>query len=74
VGGSEYFLPYDEYPWFKEATVGQILQVELLHGLHLHWPALDIDLSLDCLNNPQDYPLIARQSPAGPRSAAEQPD
>jgi hypothetical protein len=25
VGGKEYLLPYKEYPWFKNATVSQIL-------------------------------------------------
>ena len=38
VQGREYLLPYEEFPWFREATVGDILQVELLHGDHLHRP------------------------------------
>jgi hypothetical protein len=57
VGGAEYFLPYEEYPWFRDARVGEILNVELLDGNHLHWPALDVDLCLDSLNNPAGYPL-----------------
>jgi len=55
---TEYFLPYDEYPWFKEAKVQEILNVELLHGSHLHWPDLDVDLDVDSLENPEKYPLI----------------
>lgn len=55
--GVEYFLPYDQYPWFKEARVGEILNVELFHETHLHWPELDIDLSIDILANPEKYPL-----------------
>ena len=39
VRGKEYFLPYNEYPWFKDARVNQILKVELHHGHHLHWPS-----------------------------------
>jgi len=57
VKGSEYFLPYDEYPWFKQAKIKEIFNVRLLHGCHLHWPDLDIDLEIDCLDNPQSYPL-----------------
>ena len=57
VKGAEYFLPYDEYPWFRDAKVADILNVQLLHESHLHWPALDVDLSLDCLRNPEGYPL-----------------
>ncbi len=57
VGDKEYFLSYDEYPWFKEAKVGEILNVQLLHGFHLHWPELDVDLEIDSLSNPQQHPL-----------------
>ena len=57
VSGAEYFLPYEEYPWFRDARVGEILNVELLHGSHIHWPALDVDLSLDSLKDPAGYPL-----------------
>ena len=60
VADREYFLPFDEYPWFREATIADILNVELHHGDHLHWPALDVDLALDCLADPARYPLIAR--------------
>ena len=59
VGDKEYFLPYDEYPWFKKAKVADIVNLELHHGVHLYWPALDVDLSLDSLENPAKYPLVA---------------
>lgn len=42
----EYFLPFDQYPWFKDATIAQIANVEMLHDTHLYWQALDVDLSL----------------------------
>ena len=57
VEDKEYFLPYDEYPWFKEAKVKEILNVKLLHRHHLYWPALDVDLEIDSLENPHSYPL-----------------
>ena len=53
----EYFLPFEEYPWFKNAKVKEILNVQLLHGCHFYWPNLDIDLELDCLASPDKYPL-----------------
>ena len=37
VQDEEYFLPYEEFPWFRQATVDQILNVELLHQDHLYW-------------------------------------
>jgi len=60
VRDTEYFLPYERYPWFAEAKVDHVLNVELLHDRHLHWPDLDVDLHLDALTDPQSYPLIAR--------------
>ncbi len=55
--GSEYFLSYDEYPWFKNTKLKEILNVRLLHDYHLYWPDLDIDLELDCIASPDCYPL-----------------
>jgi len=59
VRDKEHFLPHEDFPWFRKAKVEDILNVELLHGVHLHWPTLDIDLTLDSLENPGKYPLIA---------------
>ena len=53
----EYFLSHDRYPWFKDAKVSEIHNVQLLHGMHLHWPDLDVDLELEALDQPDRYPL-----------------
>ena len=53
----EYFLPFAKYPWFKDAKISSLINVELLHGHHLHWPELDVDLSIEILDNPERYPL-----------------
>ncbi len=58
--GREHFLSYDRYPWFKDAKVAEVYDVRLLHGAHLHWPALDVDLELDSLDHPEKYPLKYR--------------
>jgi hypothetical protein len=57
VEDKEYFLPFEEYPWFKNAKVKEILNVKLLHGCHLYWPDLDVDLELSCITSPDKYPL-----------------
>jgi hypothetical protein len=59
VGDAEYFMSYEEFPWFRDAKVKDILDVQLLHGHHPHWPRLDVDLGIDCLANPSRYPLIS---------------
>ena len=58
VEEKEYFLSFEEYPWFKNAKIKEITDVQLLHGCHLHWPQLDVDLEIDSLENSQGYPLI----------------
>ena len=58
VKGKEYFLPYEEYPWFRDATIADIIDVEILHDHHIHWPTLDVDLSLTSLEDPSKTPLI----------------
>ena len=60
IGQTEYFLPFAEYPWFKNANISQVLNVQLLHENHLYWPQLDVDLEIGCLENPQQYPLISK--------------
>jgi len=57
VEGKEYFLAYEDYPYVKDQTINSILNVQLLHGAHLYWPDLDVDLELDNLDNPEKYPL-----------------
>ncbi len=59
----ELFLPFSEFPWFKQATVDQICDVEWPSSQHLYWPSLDIDLSVDSIQHPERYPLVSRVSP-----------
>jgi hypothetical protein len=53
----EYYLPYDNFPWFKNAKIADILDVNLEHGTYLFWPSLNIDLELESIKNPERYPL-----------------
>ncbi len=58
--GTEHFMSYEQYPWFKEKTIGQITNVEETHAGHYYWPELDVDLSEEILQNPDQYPLQAK--------------
>lgn len=60
VKGTEYFLNYKDYPYFKDQTLNSIQNVQLLHGYHLCWPDLDVDLEIDNLDNPAKYPLKSK--------------
>jgi Protein of unknown function (DUF2442) len=59
VGEKEYFLDFDHFPWFRRATLEQLFGVELLHGEHLYWADLDVDLDVDRIQHPEKYPLVA---------------
>ena len=60
LGGEELFLPFDQFPWFKKAQVGQILNVERPAPDHLYWPELDVDLELESIRHPERFPLVAK--------------
>jgi len=58
--GEELFLPFEDFPWFKDAPVKDILNVEEPTQGHYYWPALDVDLSLAIIRNPSRFPLKAK--------------
>ena len=60
VNGAEYFLAHDSYPWFKQASLAQVMHLQQPHPHHLRWPDLDVDLEMDCLRAPEAYPLVYR--------------
>lgn len=63
IDGRELFVPFLEFPWFKNAPVGAILNVELPHPQHLYWPDLDVDLSVESIEHPERFPLISKEEP-----------
>lgn len=57
--GEELFLPFDRFPWFRDARVSDVLAVEQPRPDHFRWPRLDVDLTRDSIRHPDRYPLIA---------------
>lgn len=58
----ELFMPFDSFPWFREAPIGKVLHVEQPSSHHLYWPDLDIDLSVESIRHPEQFPLLSRAS------------
>ena len=58
-GDRELFMSYEDFPWFKDAPVGKILNVEQPGEGHFYWPDLDVDLTVDIIEHPERYPLKA---------------
>ena len=67
LGDREVFLPFEAFPWFRDAPVAGVLHVERPQPHHLYWPDLDIDLSVESILDPERYPLVSRERPS-PRS------
>jgi hypothetical protein len=57
---TEHFLSFNDFPWFKNAPISAIHNVELLSEHHLYWSDLDIDLAVKSIQQPDKFPLIAR--------------
>jgi hypothetical protein len=60
LGGEELFIPFSEFPWFRDATIAKLCDVRWPSSLHLYWPQLDIDLSVESIRDPTQFPLISR--------------
>ena len=60
VKDEELFLPFSEFPWFRDVSIGKILHVELPSANHLYWPELDIDMAVDSIRHPEQFPLVSR--------------
>jgi hypothetical protein len=63
VGERELFVPFKEFPWFREASVREITNVQLPSPHHLYWPDLDIDLAVESIEHPEKYPLVSQAQP-----------
>ena len=60
LGDREVFVAFEYFPWFRNSPIANILDVERPSAGHLHWPGLDIDLSLESIEHPERFPLVAR--------------
>ncbi len=55
----DFFLSYDNYPWFYNAKVEDVFDVKMDGNDAIRWDKLDVDLEIDSILEPQKYPLIA---------------
>lgn len=67
LADEELFVPFKDFPWFKDASISEIVRVEWPQLHHLYWPDLDIDLAVDSIRAPENFPLISKKiRPAKP--------
>jgi hypothetical protein len=60
IKDKELFLSYEQFPWFKDKTINDIIKVESLGQDHLYWKNLDVDLSIEMIEHPERFPLKAK--------------
>lgn len=60
IRGNELFMPYEEFPWFKDQPVRSIIHVEEQSEGHLYWPDIDVDLTVESIEHPDRFPLKAK--------------
>lgn len=60
LADEEMLLSFEQFPWFRRATIDQISHVEWPAPEHLYWPELDIDLSLESIRHPEAFPLASK--------------
>ncbi|MDR0769221.1 MAG: DUF2442 domain-containing protein [Dysgonamonadaceae bacterium] len=63
VFGSDYYLSYDRIPWFKNAKVSDVFNVEMCGDEGIRWESLDVDLEIESLKHPEKYPLVMKRYP-----------
>ncbi len=56
----ELLVPFELLPWFKKATIEQLLNVQWPTPNHLYLPQLDADLSVESIRNPAAFPLVSK--------------
>jgi len=56
----EKFVAFDNFPWFREASIAQLTDLEWPSPQHLYWPSLDIDLAVESINHPERFPLVSK--------------
>ena len=67
VDDRDYFLFFDEFPWFQNAAPDAVRAVTRPEPSFLRWPQLDVDLAMDAIGEPV---VIRPAAPTVPASAA----
>ena len=56
----ELYMPYDNFPWFKDQAIKSIINVEEQSTGHFYWPDIDVDLTEEIIEYPERFPLKAK--------------
>lgn len=60
IDETEYFLSFQSFPWFTDARISDISNIKRLSENHLYWENLNVDLTIDMIKTPANYPLVSK--------------
>jgi len=60
IENKERFVAFEQFPWFRNAPIGQLLRVEMPSAHHLYWPDLDVDVAIESIDYPERFPLVSK--------------
>ena len=60
LDAEQLLLPFADFPWFRQASVDQLSDVQQPAPGHLYWPQLDVDIAVESIRNPGAFPLVAK--------------
>ena len=63
VEGRELFMPFEQFRWFRSASIAAVMNVGLECPGHLYWPDLDVDLAVESIEHPEKFPLMSKVRP-----------
>ena len=62
LDAEELLVPFEHFPWFKNATIDQLSDVRWPTPDHLYWPQLDADFSVESIRNPSAFPRVSKKA------------
>ena len=60
VADEELFVACKEFPWFKDASVAELINVQWPQPHHLCWPDLNVDLAVESIKHPKKFSLVPK--------------
>jgi hypothetical protein len=60
LGDEELLVAFADFPWFRQANIDQLTEIQQPPPDHLYGPQLDIDLSAALIRNPEEFPLVSK--------------
>jgi hypothetical protein len=62
VYGISFTLTHEQFPWFRKATIDQVCHADRPTKDRLYWPELDIDLSIESIRKPSNFPFVVKST------------